>query len=209
MLAAAPMFTGLYAYSLGFTAMLATLKLLQLRRPWLAVLFAALTVGFSPLAFAFLCLIVGAYAVSRGHIARRHVWFGVGLAAAAGIEVLALVALPERGRRRLPVPLDRLRRGPRSHARSASSSPGRLAAAAPLVVVLRPVGTRQRRSSTSCRRRSGTTGRGSSAFVFPVMLLTASLAGFQPRRLVVFALAVAFAYNFVPVRVARPVAARQ
>src|SRR6201993_621654 len=33
-LAAAPMFTGLYAYSLGFTAMLATLKLLQGRRLW-------------------------------------------------------------------------------------------------------------------------------------------------------------------------------
>ena len=31
-LAAAPLFTGLYAYSLGFTTMLATLKLLQLRR---------------------------------------------------------------------------------------------------------------------------------------------------------------------------------
>ena len=95
--AAAPMFTGLYAYSLGFTAMLATLKLLQLRRLRLAVVLAALTVGFSPLAFAFLCLIVGAYAVSRGQIARRHLWFGVGLAAAAGIEVLALVLFPGGG----------------------------------------------------------------------------------------------------------------
>jgi hypothetical protein len=37
-----------------------------------------------------------------------------------------------------------------------------------------------------------------SAFIFPVMLLTASLAGFQPRRLVVLALAAAFAYNIVP-----------
>ncbi len=37
-----------------------------------------------------------------------------------------------------------------------------------------------------------------SAFVFPVMLLTASLAGFRPRRLVVLALAAAFAYNLVP-----------
>jgi len=37
-----------------------------------------------------------------------------------------------------------------------------------------------------------------SAFVFPVMLLTASLAGFRPRRLVVFALAGAFVYNVVP-----------
>jgi hypothetical protein len=37
-----------------------------------------------------------------------------------------------------------------------------------------------------------------SAFVFPMMLLTASLAGFRPRRLVVLALAMAFAYNVVP-----------
>jgi hypothetical protein len=36
------------------------------------------------------------------------------------------------------------------------------------------------------------------AFIFPVMLLTASLSGFQPRRLVVLALAAAFAYNIVP-----------
>src|SRR5262245_26443803 len=93
-LAAAPMFTGLYAYSLGFTAMLATLKLLQLRRLWLAAVLAALTVGFSPLAFAFLCLIVGAYAVSHRRIERRHLWFGVALALAAGIEVLALVLFP-------------------------------------------------------------------------------------------------------------------
>ena len=64
-LAAAPMFTGLYAYSLGFTAMLATLKLLQLRRPELAIIAAILTVGFSPLAFAFLCLVVASYALAR------------------------------------------------------------------------------------------------------------------------------------------------
>jgi hypothetical protein len=37
-----------------------------------------------------------------------------------------------------------------------------------------------------------------SAFIFPVMLLTASLAGFRPRRLVVLAHAVALAYNLVP-----------
>src|SRR5579884_997183 len=94
-LAAAPMFTGLYAYSLGFAAMLATLKLLQLRRLRLAVLAAALTVGFSPLAFAFLCLVVASCALARRRrIARRHLWFGLGLAAAAGIELLALVLFP-------------------------------------------------------------------------------------------------------------------
>ena len=195
-LAAAPMFTGLYAYSLGFTAMLATLKLLQLRRLWLAVLFAALTVGFSPLAFAFLCLIVGAYAVSRGHITRWHLWFGVGLAAAAGIEVLALVLFPGAsggvypfhwidfvavlGVTGLGVLVARKARG-----------------GAPLVwffalwglgsvlfyIVPSPLGDNWTRLS---------------AFIFPVMLLTASLAAFRPRRLVVLALAAAFAYNFVP-----------
>ncbi len=37
-----------------------------------------------------------------------------------------------------------------------------------------------------------------SAFVFPLVLLTCALAGFRPRRLVVLALAVAFAYNVTP-----------
>ena len=36
------------------------------------------------------------------------------------------------------------------------------------------------------------------AFVFPVMLLTAALADFKPRGLVVLACACAFAYNVVP-----------
>lgn len=195
-LAAAPLFTGLYAYTLGFAAMLAALKLLQLRRPWLAALFATLTVGFSPLAFAFLCLIVGSYAVSRRQIARRNVWFGVGLVVAAGIEVAALVLFPGAGGGVYPfhwidfvavlgvttlgVLIARKARG-----------------AGPLVafyalwgvgsvviyIVPSPLGDNWTRLS---------------AFVFPVMLLTASLAGFQPRRLVVFALAVAFAYNVVP-----------
>jgi len=194
-LAAAPMFTGLYAYSLGFTTMLATLKLLQLRRVWLAVVMAALTVGFSPLAFAFLCLVVGSYAVSRRRIARRHLWFGLGLGVAAGIELLALVLFPSGtgvypfhwvdfvtvlGVTALGVLVARNARG-----------------AGPLVafyalwglgsvvvfIVPSPLGDNWTRLS---------------AFVFPVMLLTASLAGFRPRRLVVLALAAALAYNLVP-----------
>jgi hypothetical protein len=194
-LAAAPLFTGLYAYSLGFAAMLATLKLLQLRRLRLAAVVAALTVGFSPLAFAFLCLVVGSYAISQRRIARRHVWFGVGLAVAAGIEVLALVLFPTSTGiypfhwidffgvlvvTSLGVLLARQARG-----------------AGPLVafyalwglgsvvvyIVPSPLGDNWTRLS---------------AFVFPVMLLTASLAGFRPRRLVVLALVAAFVYNVVP-----------
>ena len=196
-LAAAPMFTGLYAYSLGFTAMLATLKLVQVRRLWLAVLFAALTVGFSPLAFAFLCLIVGAYAISRGHITRRHLWFGVGLAAAAGIEVLALVLFPGAsggvypfhwidfvavlGVSALGVLVARRARGAGRPLVAFFALWG--LGSVVIYIVPSPLGDNWTRLS---------------AFIFPVMLLTASLAGFRPRRLVVLALALAFAYNFVP-----------
>jgi len=194
-LAAAPLFTGLYAYTLGFATMLATLKLLQLRRFWLAALFAALTVGFSPLAFAFLLLTVGAYAVWRRQIEVRYVWFGVALAVAAGIELAALVLFPA-GTGSYPFHLIDFA------AVLVVSALGVLVArnargGGPLVwfyalwgllsillyVVPTPLGDNWTRLS---------------AFIFPVMLLTASLAGFQPRRLVVFALAAAFAYNLVP-----------
>ena len=195
-LAAAPLFTGLYAYTLGFVAMLATLKLLQLRRPWLAGIVAALTVGFSPLAFAFLCLIVGSYAVSRRRIARRHLWFGVALGLAAAIEVAALLLFPGAGGGVYPFHwIDFV-------AVLGVTTLGLLVAqrargAGPLVafyalwglgsvvvyIVPTPLGDNWTRLS---------------AFVFPVMLLTASLAGFQPRRLVVLALAAAFAFNLVP-----------
>jgi hypothetical protein len=194
-LAAAPLFTGLYAYSLGFATMLATLKLLQLRRLRLAAVVAALTIGFSPLAFAFLCLVVGSYAVSRRRIARRHVWFGAGLAAAAAIEVLALVLFPAStgvypfhwidflgvlGVTTLGVLVARQARGG-----------GPLVAfyalwglgSVVVYIVPSPLGDNWTRLS---------------AFVFPVMLLTVSLAGFRPRRLVVLALAAAFVYNVVP-----------
>jgi hypothetical protein len=195
-LAAAPLFTGEYAYTLGFAAMLAALKLLQLRRFWLAGVLAALTVGFSPLAFVFLCLIVGSYAVSRREIARRDLWFGAGLAAAAGIEVLALVLFPGAsggvfpfhwidfaavlGVTTLGVLVARKARGGRPLvAFFALWGLGSVL----LYVVPSPLGDNWTRLS---------------AFVFPVMLLTASLAGFRPRRLVVLALAVALAYNLVP-----------
>jgi hypothetical protein len=194
-LAAAPLFTGLYAYSLGFATMLATLKLLQLRRLRLAAVVAALTVGFSPLAFAFLCLVVGSYAVSRRQVAVRHLWFGVGLAVAAGIEVLALVLFPA-GTGVFPFHWIDF-------------------AGVLLVTSLGVLVARQARGAGPLVAFFALWGLGSvvvyivpsplgdnwtrlSAFVFPVMLLTASLADFRPRRLVVFALAVAFAYNVVP-----------
>jgi hypothetical protein len=195
-LAAAPLFTGLYAYTLGFAAMLATLKLLQLRRFWLAAILAALTVGFSPLAFAFLCLIVGSYALSGRQIARRHLWFGVALALAAGIEVAALVLFPGAGGGVYPfhwidfvtvLGVTTLGLLVARRARGAGPLVAFYAlwglGSVVVYIVPSPLGDNWTRLS---------------AFIFPVMLLTASLAGFQPRRLVVLALAAAFAYNLVP-----------
>jgi hypothetical protein len=194
-LAAAPMFTGLYAYSLGFTAMLATLKLLQMHRHRWAIIPAILTVGFSPLAFAFLCLIVVSYAVARRGISRRRLWFAGGLAFAAGVEAAALL-------------LFRTNQGiyPFHWEDFASVM---------IVSVLGVLVARRSRAAAPFVAFFALWGLGSvfffvvasplgdnwtrlDAFIFPVMLLAAALADFKPPRLVVLACACALAYNLVP-----------
>ena len=194
-LAAAPMFTGLFAYSLGFTAMLATLKLLQLHRHRLAIIPAILTVGFSPLAFAFLCLIVVSFVAVRRGVSRRRIWFAAGLVLAAGVEGAALVVF-RTGQGIYPFHwIDFL--GVMVVSALGVLVARRAHAAAPLTaffalwglgsvlfyVVPSPFGDNWTRLG---------------AFVFPVMLLTASLAAFRPRRLIVLALACAFTFNLVP-----------
>lgn len=194
-LAAAPLFTGLFAYSLGFTAMLGTLKLLQLRRHRLAILPAILTVGFSPLAFAFLCLIVASYAIARRGISRRRVWFAAGLVVAAGVEGTALV-LFSTNQGVYPFHwIDFL--------------------GVMVVSVLGVLVARNGRGAGPFVAFYALWGLGSvvvyvlptplgdnwtrlGAFIFPVMLLTAGLCNFKPRRLVVLALGCALAYNLVP-----------
>src|SRR5581483_741959 len=90
-LAAAPMFTGLYAYALGFAAMLGALHALQRGRRWFTVLLAAATVGFSPLAFAFLCLILAAFAVARRTFCRTSLALIAALSGIAGLELATLL----------------------------------------------------------------------------------------------------------------------
>jgi hypothetical protein len=194
-LAAAPMFTGLFAYSLGFTAMLATLKLLQLRRHKLAIVPAILTVGFSPLAFMFLCLIVVSYAVVRRGISRRRVWFAAGLVLAAAVEGAALIIFKTN--------------------QGVYPFHWQDFASVMIVSVLGVLLARRSRAAAPFMAFFALWGLGSvvlyfvasplgdnwtrlDAFIFPVMLLTAALAGFQPRRLVIAACACALAYNLVP-----------
>ena len=190
--AAAPLFTGLYSYSVAVATMLGVLRALQSRRTALAIVLAVLTLGFSPLAFAFLCLIlVSIIAVRRrvtpldGHA--RLAWLLAGfqlvvlrlssggtypfhaanLAGVLGVSLLgALLARRARNGQIL---------GAFFMLWGGSSIV--------LSFVPTPIGGNWTRLGE---------------FAFPLMLLTALLAGFRPRWLVALALAGAFAYTITP-----------
>jgi hypothetical protein len=97
-LACAPLFTGTYPYAVGVALALASLASLQAGRTGLALLASLLTVGFSPLAFVFLCLVLAAVAAVRRPPRRRVAAVGGGLAAVAALEIGLLLAFPAEGR---------------------------------------------------------------------------------------------------------------
>ena len=193
-LAAGPLFTGTYSYAVGLAAALAALRLLQARRTALAVACAALSLGFSALAFAFLCVALVAVVAARGGLDRRTIAVAAALAALATVQLLAVLVFPTEGR----YPFSRVSlagvlavsglgaalawRAPRA----------RLIAAFFLAwggvnlvafFVASPFG------DNLARLRS---------LVFPLVLLAAVLAGFRPRWLAAAALAVALVYNVGP-----------
>ena len=192
--AAAPLFTGLYSYSLGFATLLGTIRALQSRRTGLAVALAGLTLGFSPLSFAFLCLILGSLLVARRRITAATVQVAVGIAGLVAFEMLVLRAFPSGG-----------------------VYPFHLVDLASLLAVC-AVGALLARRATggapilaffvlwaisgvaACVVATPIGGNWSRLHevVFPVMLLTAFLARFRPRGLVGLALAGSFAYSVVP-----------
>jgi hypothetical protein len=96
--ASIPLFTGTYSYAVGFACGLGALRLLQLRRPWLAGACAALALGFSPLAFALLGIALGAVFLVHRRVDRTVVVVAGTLAAAAVVQVLVLVLFPTDGR---------------------------------------------------------------------------------------------------------------
>jgi len=192
--AAAPLFTGLYSYSLGFAAMLATVWALQSRRTWAAVVLAALTLGFSPLAFGFLCLVLLSGLIARRRLTAASAGMAVALVALAGFELLVLHLFPAKGF--YPVHAVNLiamvavttlgamlSRRARGGAVLTAFFVLWCAGGVLASIVASPVGDNWTRLNE---------------FVFPLMLLTASLARFQPRKLAVAALVVALAYNVTP-----------
>jgi hypothetical protein len=192
-LAAGPIFVGTYSYALGLAAGLAALLALQRERRWLAAGAAGLTLGFSPLAFVFLCLVLLALLLARRRAPHTLV-FTAAIAGIAAVQFAALVFFPSSG----PYPFRALELGAvltvsiLGAALASRARHGAFLTAFFLVwggasivmfVVATPVG------ENLTRLRS---------IVFPLMLLTAFVARFRPRWLTALALAVALTYNVAP-----------
>jgi hypothetical protein len=192
-LAAGPIFVGTYSYALGLAAGLGALRSLQGGRRWLAVGAAALTLGFSPLAFVFLCLVLLALVLVR-RVGTHTVAFGSALAGIAAIQLAALVFFPSSG----PYPFRafelaavltvsllgaELARRARHGALLGAYFLVWGGASIAMFAISTPVG------ENLTRLRS---------VVFPVMLMTAFLARFRPRWLAALALSAALVYNVAP-----------
>jgi hypothetical protein len=193
-LAAGPIFFGTYSYALGLAAGLGALCALQRGRKLLAAGAAALTLGFSPLAFVFLCLALVALALARNLFGRSALVFGAVIAGIATVQLAALVWFPSSG----PYPFRVLELVTvltvtilgaalaRQTGRGAPLAAFFLvwgAASLAVFLVATPVG------ENLTRLRS---------LVFPLMLLTAFVARFRPRWLAALALSAALAYNIAP-----------
>jgi hypothetical protein len=188
-------FTAAYPYDLGIAAMLATLWALQRRRPFLAGALTILTLGLSPLAFAFLALTLIAVFLWQRRLSRPVLVVGAALATAGGIQLAALILLPSPGlfypygAWRFAVGLGLVAAGVSLSLRGRAG--WRMAslflvwgAASVLAFLLpSPIGHNLVRASI---------------FVVPLMAVAAALAGFRPRWLAVPAVLAALAANVLP-----------
>jgi hypothetical protein len=95
-LAAGPIYVGTYSYALGLAAGLGALCALQRGRRWLAAGAAALTLGFSPLAFVFLCLMLLALVLVRRRAQHTLVFAGA-IAAIGAVQLGVLAFFPSSG----------------------------------------------------------------------------------------------------------------
>ena len=192
--AAGPVFTGTYTFALGVAAGLGAVRLLQLGRRWPAVACAALSLGFSPLAFAFLCLVLAAAVAASRRVTRETAWVGGALAALAALQLLVVVAFPSQGRYSFSLLslAGVLALGVLGAALASRSDRGGLIAALFVLWALANL------ASFAVPSPLGDNVARLRHFVLPLMLLAAILARFRPRPLAVAALAVALVYNLGP-----------
>jgi hypothetical protein len=194
--ACGPLFTGTYPYAVGLATGLGALLALQRGRTWTGVALAALTLGFSALAFLFLCLACAAVFLARGLRLSRGTLVVGGALLALGLVQGALLLLY---RHEAEYPFFRLGelagllvlagacaalalRGEGGRVVAALFGLWALAAAIAFLVPS-PLGENVTRL------------RG---LVLPLALLAAALAAWRPRWLAAFALACALAYTLVP-----------
>ena len=193
-LAAGPLFTGTYSYALGLAAALGALRLLQTRRTWPAVACTALTLGFSPLAFAFLCVAFAAAAVSSRRVERRTIVVAAAVVALAAASTLLLMLFPSEGR----YPYSRvslvavLGVAGLGAALAGRAPHGRLLAAFFAMWAVVNVG------AFLVASPFGDNLTRLRAVVLPLVLLSAVLARFRPRALAVAALGAALLFNLGP-----------
>lgn len=192
--AAGPLFTGTYSYAVGLAAALAALRLLQARRPLLALVAAGASLGCSALAFAFLVAALVAVAAAGRSVATRVAPVAAGVIALAGIQAAVIALFPSEGRYPFsPLSLAALLGVSSLGAALAfRSDRGRLLGAffvawAVVAVVAFVVPSPFGDNLTRLR-----------GVVFPLVLLAAALARFRPRWLALAALAFAFVYNVGP-----------
>ena len=192
--AAAPLFTGLYSYALGFAAMLGTVRALQARRTVVAILLAALTLGFSPLAFMFLCLLLLSVAVAHRQVTSRSVGVAVALAAIAGFELIVLHLFPTGG----VYPFHLVNLAAVLGVCTVGALLARRARNGAIFVAFFVLWGSGSVLASLVRTPVGDNWTRLGEFAFPLMLLTAGLARFRPRWLVAVALTGALAYNLTP-----------
>src|SRR5579864_4892194 len=96
-LCAAPAFTGLFAYSLGLVTMLGAIRALQRGRVGAYGVLAALTLGFRPLAFLFLLLLLAAAFCAQPRLNRRNVAVAAIALGLVGLEAYLLKLFPSPG----------------------------------------------------------------------------------------------------------------
>ena len=193
-LAAGPVFTGTYTYALGLAALLAAIRALQARCAWLALVAAALCLGFSPLAYVFLCIACAAIALTRARFDYPAIGVGAGLMVLAGVQALAIWLFPHEAVypfRLLELAVV-LAVSVLGAALAAREERGRTLAAIFVLWGLVSVAAFVVRSPIG---ENATRLRG---IVFALVLLAAVLARFRPLWLAAPALALALGYTLTP-----------
>jgi len=190
-----PLFTGTYPFALGVLTLLGTLRSLQLGRVWLAAFCVALTLGFSPLAFMFLCLTLLAAALVRRRFDRPVVVLGGAVLVVGAVQAAALAVFAHdatypffRGWELVAV----LSAGVVGTALALASRQ------APVLAALFALWTLAALLAFAIPTPVGENVSRLRGYLLPLFLLAAVLAGFRPRWLTAVALIGALTYVLVP-----------